>query len=290
VASTPGERFPHGRTFDHAQFPSERIAAERRQSVSVCLPARECARTVAAIVERLLELRDAGVLDEVLVVDAASEDGTAEVAAAAGASVRQESELLPRQGRVLGKGDALWRALSVLDGEVVCFLDADTEDFRAHFARGLIGAVCCEPGVDFAKAFYRRPGPEGDPDGGGRVNRLMARPLLAEFFPALRWIRQPLAGEVAARRDLLERLPFVTGYGVEIAMLIDVYRQAGAERMAQVDLGEHRHGHQPLGALEPMAQTVLATVARRLHAEGRLAEEGSGAPPERPPLATMALV
>jgi len=290
VASTPGERFPHGRTFDHSQFPSERIAAERRRSVSACLPAKECARTVAAIVERLLELREAGVLDEVLVVDAASEDGTAEVAAAAGASVRQESELLPRLGPVLGKGDALWRALSVLEGEVVCFLDADTEDFRAHFAGGLIGAVCCEPGVDFAKAVYRRPGPDGDADGGGRVNRLMARPLLAEFFPALAWIRQPLAGEVAARRELLERLPFATGYGVEIAMLIDVHRQAGAERMAQVELGEHRHGHQPLRALEPKAQTVLATVARRLHAEGRLAEEPSGAPPERPPLASMALV
>ena len=172
-------------------------------------------------------------LDEVLVVDAASEDGTAARAAAAGASVRQEAELLPRQGPVLGKGDALWRALSVLEGEVVCFLDADTEDFQAHFASGLIGAVCCEPEVDFAKAFYRRPGRQrrgviataagADRDGGGRVNRLMARPLLAEFFPALGWIRQPLAGEVAARRELLERLPFATGYGVEIAMLIDVF-------------------------------------------------------------------
>ena len=140
MASTPGERFPHGRTFHHSQFPAERIAAERRQSVSVCLPAKECARTVAPIVQRLLELREAGVLDEVLVVDAASEDGTAERAAAAGASVRQEAELLPRQGPVLGKGDALWRALSVLEGEIVCFLDADTEDFQAHFATGLIGA------------------------------------------------------------------------------------------------------------------------------------------------------
>ena len=292
MARTPGERFPHGRTFHHSQFAAERIAAERRQSVSVCLPAKECARTVAAIVEQLLQLRQDGVLDEVLVVDAASEDGTAARAAAAGASVRQEAELLPRQGPVLGKGDALWRALSVLEGEVVCFLDADTEDFQAHFATGLIGAVCCEPEVDFAKAFYRRPGPAGgaDRDGGGRVNRLMARPLLAEFFPALGWIRQPLAGEVAARRELLERLPFATGYGVEIAMLIDVFNEVGAERMVQVDLEEHRHGHQSLGALEPMAQTVLATVARRLHTEGRLAEEAVGAPPERPPLASVALV
>lgn len=301
MARTPGERFPHGRTFHHSRFPPERVASERRQSVSVCLPARECAHTVGPIVRCLLELREAGVLDEVLVVDAASPDGTAARAAAAGATVRQEAELLPRHGPVLGKGDALWRALSVLEGEVVCFLDADTEDFHPHFATGLIGAVCCEPEVEFAKAFYRRPGPEETPagagpgggadrDGGGRVNRLMARPLLGEFYPELGWVRQPLAGEVAARRELLERLSFTTGYGLEIAMLIDVWKQIGVERMAQVDLDEHRHGHQSLSALEPMAQTVLATVARRLHAEGRLEGAASGAPLERPPLASLALV
>ncbi len=282
------------------------MAAERRQGVSVCLPAKECARTVGTIVGRLLELREAGVLDEVVVVDAASRDGTAALAAAAGATVHQEAELLPQHGPVLGKGDALWRAQSVLEGEVVCFLDADTEHFQPHFATGLIGAVCCEPEVEFAKAFYRRPGPGvadsggghrdgrgpggGDPGDGGRVNRLMARPLMAEFFPALRWIRQPLAGEVAARRELLQRLPFATGYGVEIAMLIDVLGEVGAERIAQVDLEEHRHRHQGLDALEPMAHTILATVARRMYAEGRLAEEPTDAPPERPPLASVALV
>ena len=259
----------------------------------MCLPARECAETVGPIVERLVALREEGVLDEVVVVDAASRDGTAERAVAAGANVVQEAELLPRQGAVLGKGDALWRALSVLDGEVVCFLDADTEDFSEHFATGLIGAVCCEPEVEFAKAFYRRPGPgESGPeaDGGGRVNRLMARPLVAEFFPALGWIRQPLAGEVAARRGLLERLPFATGYGLEIAMLIDAFREVGSEGIVQVDLDEHRHRHQSLAALEPMARTVLGAVAGRLHAEGRLSQAPAGAPLERPPLASLALV
>jgi len=270
------------------------VAGERRASVSVCLPAKECARTVGPIVGRLLELKQAGVLDEVVVVDAGSRDGTAALASGAGATVRQEAELLPRHGPVLGKGDAMWRALSVLEGDVVCFLDADTEDFQPHFATALIGAVCCEPDAEFAKGFYRRPGPGGagspDPDGGGRVNRLMARPLLAEFFPALGWVRQPLAGEVAARRELLERLPFATGYGVEIAMLIDAWSEVGSERIVQVDLEEHRHGHQGLDALESMAHTILATVARRLQTEGRLADEPSGAPPERPPLASVALV
>ena len=118
----------------------------------------------------------------------------------------------------------------------------------------------------------------------------MARPLLAQFFPALGWIRQPLAGEVAARRELLERLPFATGYGLEIAMLIDVFTEVGSEGIAQVDLDEHRHRHQSLRALEPMARTVLATVGWRLHAEGRLTRAPAGAPVERPPLASLALV
>jgi len=300
MARTPVERFPQGRTFHHSSFSAEQIAAERELSVSVCLPARECAQTIVPIVATLLGLRERGVLDEVLVVDAGSLDGTAERARRAGASVRQEAELLPEHGPVLGKGDAMWRALSVLEGQVVCFLDADTEDFDAHFATGLIGALCCEPGVQFAKAFYRRPlapaaGEEASEPGrgeaaagGGRVNHLMARPALAHFYPELAWIRQPLAGEVAARRELLDGLPFATGYGVEIAMLLDVWRSVGVGAIAQVDLDEHRHGHQPLSELEPMAATVLATIAQRLAAEGRLLGDGEPrAPAERPPLASV---
>ena len=251
----------------------------------MCLPARECARTVGEIVEVLVELREAGVLDEVVVVDAASADGTAAVAESAGASVLQERELMPSLGPVLGKGDAMWRALSVLEGDIVCFLDADTERFRSHFLTGLLGALVCEPGVSFVKAFYRRPLLD-DGEGGGRVNRLTARPALALFYPQLAGVRQPLAGEFAARRELLERVPFATGYGVEIAMLIDVWRELGLEAMAQVDLDEHHNRHQPLAALEAMARTVLATIAARLEREGRLAG-ADGGPVERPPLASV---
>ncbi len=255
------------------------------KTVSVCLPARECADTVGEIVGALAELREAGAIDEILVVDAASADGTAAVAGRAGARVWQESELMPECGPVLGKGDAMWRALPALEGELVCFLDADTRGFSAHFATGLLGPLVCEPGVSFVKAFYRRPmHHEGavDTHGGGRVNRLTARPALALFYPELTGVRQPLAGEVAARRELLEALPFATGYGVEIAMLIDVWRRVGLDGIAQVDLDEHRNRHQPLSALEPMALTVLAVIARRLEQEGRLAgvERGSaGAEP-----------
>ena len=280
------------RCLHHSSYPAARVAAERDargSSVSVCLPARECAQTVGGIVSALSRLRQAGVIDEIVVVDAASADGTAAAAERAGAVVWQEAELMPSFGPVLGKGDAMWRALSVLEGDLVCFLDADTEGFSAHFATGLLGPLVCEPSVSFVKAFYRRPFAQGGvslAEGGGRVNSLTAVPALELFYPQLAGMHQPLAGEVAARKDLLQSLPFVTGYGVEIAMLIDVWRAVGLNGMAQVDLEERRNRHQPLSALTPMAVAVLAAVARRLRAEGRLTDTGEG-PVERPPLASL---
>ena len=302
------------RSYHHSSYTAARIAAERGLSVSVCLPARECAGTVGEIVQALAGLRGAGAIDEIVVIDAGSADGTAGVAERAGATVHQEDELMPSHGPVLGKGDAMWRSLSVLRGELICFLDADTEDFSAHFATGLLGPLVCERGVSFVKAHYRRPlsdggagdgtgaaggaaaggagaggaGPAGASarEGGGRVNHLMARPALGLFYPQLAEVRQPLAGEVAGRRELFDRLPFTTGYGIEIAMLIDVWQAVGLNGIAQVDLDEHRNRHQPLAALEPMAATVLATIARRLEREGRLTGTPvAGAPVERPPLA-----
>jgi glucosyl-3-phosphoglycerate synthase len=289
------------RAFHHSAFSAERIAAERAErglGVSVCLPARECADTVGAIVERLTGLREAGAIDAIVVVDAASPDGTAQLARDAGAEVWQEAELLPSFGAVQGKGDAMWRALSRLDTELVCFLDADTEAFSAHFATGLLGPLVCEPDVSFAKGFYRRPldgasaAELATGEGGGRVNHLTARPVLALLFPELAEIRQPLAGEVAARSELLRRLPFATGYGVETAMLIDVWREVGLEGIAQVDLDEHRNRHQPLSALQPMALTVLATALSRAQQDGRAtlrppADALAHAPLERPPIASL---
>jgi glucosyl-3-phosphoglycerate synthase len=295
--SALGNERENARLFHHSLYPPGRVAEavkRRGLGVSVCLPARECASTVGEIVERLGELRRAGVIAEIVVVDAASADGTAAAAAAAGARVYQEAELLPGFGEVLGKGDAMWRALSVLEGDLVCFLDADTENFSAHFACGLLGPLLCERSVSFVKAYYRRPMSAGElslADGGGRVNHLVARPALTLFYPQLASVRQPLAGEVAVRRELLERLPFTTGYGVEIGMLIDAWQQVGLEGIAQVDLDEHRNRHQPLSALTPMALTVLATIAARMEREGRLIGVGTGAdaaaaaPVERPPLA-----
>jgi glucosyl-3-phosphoglycerate synthase len=295
MTASVAERWARTRTFHHSLYSPPRIAAARAQrglSVSVCLPARECAQTVGEHVRALMGLREAGAIDEVVVIDAGSVDETAAVAERAGALVYQETELMPELGPVLGKGDAMYRALAVLRGEIVCYLDTDTAGASAHYATGLLGPLVCEAPADgemaFVKAFYRRPFEHGGvslPEGGGRVNHLLARPALELFYPELAAVSQPLAGEVAAHRALLERVPFATGYGVEIGMLIDVWREVGLEGIAQVDLEEHRNRHQPLAALTPMARTVLATIARRAQAEGRLTGVEIAEPPvERPPL------
>src|SRR2546423_9302201 len=168
----------HGRrSFHHSAFPPERIAAERSDGVSVCLPAREEAETIGRIVEVLMGLRERGAIDQVLVVDAASADGTAAIAERLGAEVVQQDALLPELGPVLGKGDAMWRALSALRGDVVCYLDADTEDFGHHFACGMVGPLVCERGISFVKGAYRRPfklDGAATADGGGRVTELTA--------------------------------------------------------------------------------------------------------------------
>jgi glucosyl-3-phosphoglycerate synthase len=208
----------------------------------------------------------------VVVVDD-SNDGTAAIARELGAEVHHQEELMPGLGPVLGKGDAMWRALTVLEGEIVCFLDADSESFGAHFACGLLGPLVCQEGISFVKGFYRRPfrlGATVLPDGGGRVTELTARPLLNLFYPELAGIHQPLAGEIAARRELLETLPFATGYGVDIGLLLDAYRTVGLQGLAQVDLEVRQNAHQALRDLGPMAFAVLHAVSVRLEREGRL--------------------
>jgi glucosyl-3-phosphoglycerate synthase len=274
------------RTFHHDQFPPHRLADERSASVSVCLPARDEEQTIGPILERLLPLRAQGVVDQIVVVDD-SRDGTAAVARSLGVEVHQQSALLPELGPVLGKGDAMWRALPILGGDIVCFLDADSECFGAHYVCGLIGPLLVMPDVQYVKGFYRRPFRIAGvtvPDEGGRVTELTARPLLSAFYPDLAAVEQPLAGEVAARRGLLDRLPFVTGYGVDVALLLDAYRDVGLDALAQVDLDVRQNAHQPLRELGPMAAAVLQAVASRLVRDGRLRAPLPAAAVERPPL------
>jgi glucosyl-3-phosphoglycerate synthase len=269
---TLAEEWYRRRTYHHRDYTPARIADVRTDTVTVCVPARETASTIGPIVECLMGLRERNVIDAVMVVDAGSLDGTADVAARAGAEVHQEASLLPEFGPPLGKGDAMWRALSVISTGVVAFVDADTEEFGEHFVCGLLGALLCEPGVEFVKGFYRRPfKSEGVamPEGGGRVTELMARPILCMYWPDLAGFQQPLAGEMAGRRDLFERVPWACGYSIETALLIDVYKDVGLDAMAHVDLDVRQNRHQPLGKLGPMAYAVLAAAKARLEREER---------------------
>jgi glucosyl-3-phosphoglycerate synthase len=282
------------RTYDHADFPAVRLRAARTQTISVCVPARDEAHAIAGVVAPLVALRDAGVVDQVVVLDDDSCDETAAIAAELGAEVVQPATLLPAFGPVLGKGDSMWRALTVLRGDVVVFVDGDSEDFGAHFACGLAGPLISTPRLQFVKGCYRRPFKAGggapvQPTGGGRVTELIARPLLRAFYPDLGAVRQPLAGEIAARRELLERLPFCTGYGVDVALLIDACASAGIGAIAQADLGTRQNRHRPLEQLAPMSAAVLSAVLTRLREEGRIAGENAGGPAavERPPLASL---
>jgi len=261
----------------------------RRESVTVLVPARDEAATIGPIVRDLVALRDEGVVDQVLVADQDSADGTGETASALGAEVIRTGDVFPELGAVAGKGDNLWRGLTAATGDIVCFVDADSADFGPHFVRGLVRPLLREPGIEYVKAFYRRPWRDEygvTATGGGRVTTLLARPLLRRFYPELAWLEQPLAGEMAARRSLLEAVPFATGYGLEIGLLVDIYRRVGAGAISQVDLHSRQNRHRPLDELGPMADAVLETLTARLVDEGR-AQGVAVTRSERPPLARM---
>ncbi|HEY2791481.1 MAG TPA: glucosyl-3-phosphoglycerate synthase [Micromonosporaceae bacterium] len=272
--------------------------------VSVVLPALDEEPTVGEIVAGIVKLRDAtGLVDEIFVIDSGSEDDTAAVAAAAGATVRHRDDILPEYGSQPGKGEVLWKALAVTTGDILVYVDADLTDFRQTFVTGLLGPLLTDPSVRLVKAFYDRPLLDSSPAGGGRVTELAARPLLNAYFPELAGVVQPLAGEYAARRSLLSSLPFAAGYGVETGLLIDTVREYGLDAVAQVDLGARTHGHQDTAALGRMSATILATVLARAtpdhplwstltqfrrDAEGRI--EPVTQPtrwPERPPMQTV---
>jgi hypothetical protein len=274
------------RSFQAEQFPLERLLAAKRESIAVVLPAREVAPTIGAIARCVADLQEAGLIDEAIVIDSASTDGTAEIAAAAGLTVIQEDTVAPDCGPAQGKGDAMWRALGVVQSDIVVYLDADTESFHAGFVLGLLGPLICEPQIQFVKGCFERPFRDGSGSDslprvgeGGRVTELLARPLLNLHAPELAVFDQPLAGEVAARRELLVRLPFSVGYGVEIAMLIDAWRAVGLDGLAQVHLGVRQNAHQSLRELSAMAYAVLVAASRRFlgpqftdaHASGSLA-------------------
>jgi glucosyl-3-phosphoglycerate synthase len=205
----------------------------------------------------------AGLVDEILVLDDHSTDHTARVATAAGARVVTASEVLPSIAGGRGKGEALWRSLYAATGDLVVWCDADILDFGPRFVIGLVGPLLVRPDIAFVKGFYERPSSADRGARGGRVTELMARPVLATLFPHLAAIRQPLSGEYAGRRALLERLPFVRGYGVDLGLLVDVAQVAGVDAIAECDLGTRRHRNRDLDELGPQALAVLQTALSR---------------------------
>ncbi|MFS4091299.1 glucosyl-3-phosphoglycerate synthase [Streptomyces sp. AF1A] len=248
------------------------LAAKQRtgQTISVVLPALNEEGTVGDIVAAIRHdlVEQVPLVDEIVVVDSGSTDRTSQVAAAAGARVVHRDDILPRIPAVPGKGEVLWRSLLVTGGDIVCFVDADLREFSADFVSGIVGPLLTDPGVDLVKGMYDRPlaGAAGQ---GGRVTELMARPLLNMHWPQLAGFVQPLGGEYAARRSLLEQLPFPVGYGVELGMLVDALHLVGLDALAQVDVGVRKHRHQDGQALGRMAAAIYRTAQLRL-ARGHL--------------------
>nr|WP_202035577.1 glucosyl-3-phosphoglycerate synthase [Streptomyces mexicanus] len=267
------ERWLRTRSWSVSDRPLDTVLAAKRASgaaVSVVLPALNEEETVGDIVSVIRRdlIERVPLVDELVVVDSGSTDRTAEVAAAAGARVEHRDAILPRIPAVPGKGEVLWRSLLVTRGDVVCFVDADLREFSADFVTGIVGPLLTDPDVQLVKAMYDRPlgGAAGQ---GGRVTELMARPLLNMHWPQLAGFVQPLGGEYAARRSLLEQLPFPVGYGVELGMLVDALHLVGLDALAQVDVGVRRHRHQDGQALGRMAAAIYRTAQLRL-ARGHL--------------------
>lgn len=267
------ERWLSTRSWSATDRPLHQILAAKQRtgrSVSVVLPALNEEETVGDIVAVIRHdlMQQVPLVDEIVVIDSGSTDRTSEVAAAAGATVVHRDAILPRLPAVPGKGEVLWRSLLVTTGDIVCFIDADLKEFSSDFVSGIVGPLLTDPEVDLVKGMYDRPlgGAAGQ---GGRVTELMARPLLNLHWPQLAGFVQPLGGEYAARRSLLEQLPFPVGYGVELGMLIDALHLVGLDALAQVDVGVRKHRHQDGQALGRMSAAIYRTAQLRL-ARGHL--------------------
>jgi len=262
------------------------VALKERHNltISVGLPALNEEKTIGTVIRRVKSalMERVPLIDQMVVIDSDSSDRTVEIATALGVPVHRHSEILPEVGTHVGKGEALWKSLHVLDGDIVAWIDTDISNIQPRFVYGLLGPLLDEPKIAYVKGFYQRPLRSGDKlqaEGGGRVTELMARPLINLFFPELSGMIQPLSGEYAGRRELLESLPFFTGYAVEIGLLIDILDHAGISALGQVDLERRIHRNQPLPNLSQMAYVILQGAIRKLEERHRielLTEVGRG--------------
>ena len=263
-----------GRTFHHRQFSDLKRLVELKQQrdvkISLCFPTLNEEKTIGkSIVVMKSELMDRyPLVDEIALVDSGSTDKTRAIAEKFGAVTFAASECLPETGNFKGKGENLWKALYLLKGDIIVYVDADISNIHHRFVYGLIGPLLENTEIKFVKAFYNRPfqTPDGViPAGGGRVTEILIRPLFSQFFPELSGIVQPLSGEYAGYREVFEQIPFPIGYGVETGMLIDIFQHWGLNAMAQTNLDLRVHRNQTVAALGKMSFGILQTFWDRLH-------------------------
>jgi glucosyl-3-phosphoglycerate synthase len=265
-------------TFHYGQFSDLAGLVDSKEQknvkISLCLPTLNEERTIAkeiVILKSELMTRYP-ILDEIVVIDSGSEDDTVKIARAFGAKVFLADDILPMHERYRGKGENLWKALFIAEGDIIVYLDADIKNIHHRFAYGLIGPLLSYDHIKYTKAFYDRPIATGKnkirPTGGGRVTELVIRPLFSLFFPELTQIIQPLSGEYAGYRSIFEQIPFPIGYGVETSMILDICERWGLDVIAQVDLERRVHRNQDTKALGRMSFVVMKTFLRRIHRLG----------------------
>ncbi len=267
------------RTFHHSQFGdlNELVELKKRQglTISLCLPTLNEANTIGREIKiiRHLLVKKYPLVDEICVVDSGSTDRTRQRARRAGAKVFLAEQTLPELGSYKGKGENLWKSLYLTKGDIIIWVDADIRNFHPRFVYGLIGPLLQNPGIEYVKSFYRRPLKVGHRvlPGGGRVTELMVRPFLNLLFPDLALLAQPLSGEYAGRRSLLEQVPFFTGYGVEIGLLIDIEQRFGMQVIAQVDMDVRIHQNQAIENLRKMSYVILSILLHRSEQLGKIA-------------------
>ena len=266
-------------TFSSAEFEDlKRLVALKQQqklTISLGLPALNEEETIGEIIGTIKRTMfdEVPLVDEIVLIDSRSEDRTREIAAEFGIPVYIHQDILPQYGSFIGKGEALWKSQFVMKGDILAWVDTDIKNFHPRFIYGILGPLLREPQLMYCKGFYRRPlqfGETVSASGGGRVTELTARPLLNLFYPELSGMLQPLSGEYAGRRAAIESVPFFTGYGVEIGMLIDLLQNYGLSTLAQVDLQQRVHRNQELVPLSKMAFAITQVVMQRLEERQRV--------------------
>lgn len=269
----------HSRTYHHSSFADiQELVKKKREKnlrISLCLPTLNEEKTIGKVIVILKsELMDRyPLIDEIAVIDSGSEDQTMAVASSFGVDAHLASDHLQAHGEHKGKGENLWKALYLLTGDIIVYVDSDITNIHPRFVYGLVGPLIENPDIHYVKGFYDRPLAFSQgvrPTGGGRVTEILTRPLFSLFYPNLTPILQPLSGEYAGRRAILEKIAYPVGYGVETSMLIDIHNAMGLDAFAQTDLDKRVHRNQETTALGRMSFGILRTLIKRLQRDGKI--------------------